>query len=377
VRPFLLLIAALLAYGSLYPFHFEFTSTAGNPVVVLLHGWPAVWTRNILRDLVLNVFIYTPLGFAAAFTFRRAHSRSIAAAAAVACGFFLSVSMELLQVYVPGRDPSLTDLSTNTIGAGAGAAFALYFEATLRRIGQQRQSPFRISALLLLACWVVSQLYPFFPEIGFTHMRQVWAMMLRHPGFSPVETWANCAEWFAAALALDAVFAHMQTSWLAIAMLCVPAQMFIASRSLTVSEIGGAAMALALWHFVRAESKPRWCAWMLGSAILLRQLQPFYFLAVPQPFSWLPLGATLEAGRNDATVIIARKTFDYGAMIWTLRYAGIPLVWAGLAVTLALQITEAIQTYLPGRSPEITDALLALLMTAVLGAMTRRVNKAA
>jgi VanZ family protein len=377
VRPFLLLIAGLLAYGSLYPFHFEFTSTAGNPLVVLLHGWPAVWTRNILRDLVLNVVIYTPLGFAAAFTFRRAQSRQIAAAAAVACGFFLSVSMELLQVYIPGRDSSLTDLATNTIGAASGAAFALYFEATLRRIGRQRQSRFRTSALLLLVCWTVTQLYPFFPEIGFTHMRQVWAVMLRNPGFSPVETWANCAEWFAAALALDAVFAHMQTSWLAIAMLCLPAQMFIASRSLSVSEFGGAALAFVLWRLVRAESKPRWCAWMLGSAILLRQLQPFYFLAVPQPFLWLPFSATLEAGRNAATVIIARKTFDYGAMIWTLRYAGVPFIWAGLAVAAALGITEAIQTYLPGRSPEITDALLALLMTVALGAMTRRVNQAA
>jgi hypothetical protein len=110
---------------------------------------------------------------------------------------------------------------------------------------------------------------------------------------------------------------------------------------------------------------------MLGSAIVLRQLEPFYFLAVPQPFSWIPFNATLESSRGSATVIIARKTFDYGAMVWALRYAGMPYVLSGVAVAVMLGATEAIQMYLPGRSPETTDPLLALLMMLFLRAMSR------
>jgi len=377
VRRFLLLIVAVIAYGSLYPWNFEFTSAAGNPVRILLHGWSGEWSRYVLRDIILNVVIYMPLGLVAVLALRRRRSRSLAAAAAIAFGFLLSVSMELLQVYVPGRDSSLLDVLTNTLGTAAGAGCAICFEGRIRRLMERRPGQFRAAATLLLLVWAVSELYPLFPEIGRAHLRQELTLLFRFRGFSVVETCANAAEWFAAGLALDALFARMRTFGLAIAMLCIPAQLFIAGRSLTVAEIAGASLALALWHFVRRDSRARCCAWMLGSAILLRQFQPFYFLAVPQPFSWIPFAATLESSRDAATAIITRKAFDYGALIWALRCTGEPFVRAGLAVAAALAVTEAIQTYLPGRSPEITDPLLALLMMVVLRAMSPSAGKTA
>jgi VanZ family protein len=370
VRRFLLLVVAVLAYGSLYPFDFEFASTAGNPVRVLLHGWPTEWNRFVLRDMILNVIIYMPLGLVAVLALRRWRSRAFAVAAAIAFGFLLSVSMELLQVYVPGRDSSLVDVLTNTLGTAAGAGLAIYFEGGIRRLMERRAGQFRAAATLLLLIWAVSQLYPLFPQIGRSHLRQELTLFLHFRGISIVETWANAAEWFAAGLALDALFARMRTFGLAIAMLCVPAQLVIAGRSLTQADVAGALLALAFWHFVPRESRARGCAWMLASAILLRQFHPFYFLAVPQPFSWIPFAATLESNREAATAMITSKAFDYGALIWALHCTGEPFVRAGLAVAVALGVTEAIQTYLPGRSPEITDPLLALLMMVVLRAIS-------
>ena len=377
MRRFLLLIVAIVAYGSLYPWNFEFTSAAGNPVRILLHGWPGEWNRYVLRDIVLNVIVYMPLGLVAVLALRRRRSRAFAASAAIAFGFLLSVAMELLQVYLPSRDSSLLDVLTNTLGTAAGAGFAICFEGGIRRLMERRAGQFRAAATLLLLVWAVSELYPLFPEIGRSHVRQELTLLFHSRGLSIVETWANAAEWFAAALALDALFARMRTFGLAIAMLCVPAQLIVTGRSLTLAEIAGALLALALWHFVRRESRARCCAWMLGSAILLRQFQPFYFLAVPQPFSWIPFAATLESSREAATAIITRKAFDYGALIWALRCIGVPFVRAGLAVAAVLVATEAIQTYLPGRSPEITDPLLALLMMLALRAMSPAVGKTA
>jgi VanZ family protein len=377
VRRFLLLIVAIVAYGSLYPWNFEFTSAAGNPVRILLHGWPGEWNRYVLRDIVLNIIVYMPLGLVAVLAFRRRRSRAFAASAAIAFGFLLSVAMELLQVYLPSRDSSLLDVLTNTLGTAAGAGFAIFFEGGIRRLMERRAGQFRAAATLLLLVWAVSELYPLFPEIGRSHVRQELTRLFHLRGLSIVETWANAAEWFAAGLALDALFARMRTFGLAIAILCVPAQLIITGRSLTLAEIAGALLALALWHFVPRESRARCCAWMLGSAILLRQFQPFYFLAVPQPFSWIPFAATLESSREAATAIITRKAFDYGALIWALRCTGVPFVRAGLAVAAALGVTEAIQTYLPGRSPEITDPLLALLMMLMLRAMSPAVGETA
>jgi VanZ family protein len=285
--------------------------------------------------------------------------------------------MELLQVYVPGRVPSLLDVLTNTLGTAAGVGFAFYFEAGIGRLAEVRAGQFRAGATLLALLWAVSELYPLFPDISRSQLSQEFAMLVRFPRFSVVEVWANGAEWFAVGCALDAIFTRMRTLGLAAAMLCVPAQMIISDRSLTLPEIAGALLALALWRFLHRESRARWAVWMLGSAILLRQLQPFYFLAVPQPFSWIPFAGTFESNRASAVVIITRKAFDYGALVWALRYAGVPYARAGLAVAAMLGVTEAIQTYLPGRTPEITDPLLALMMLLVLAAVGRSVSKAA
>jgi len=69
-------------------------------------------------------------------------------------------------------------------------------------------------------------------------------------------------------------------------------------------------------------------------------------------------------------VVLLRKAFDYGAMVWLVR--GIGLLRAGIAVSAALAIAEFAQRYLPGRQPEITDAVLALIMTLILAWGERR-----
>lgn len=377
MRRLLLLAVAILIYGSLFPWHFAFTSAAGNPIQVLMHGWPAAWTLFVLRDIILNFVIYLPLGLTAFLALRRRASRSFAALIAIALGYLLSVSMELLQVYVPGRDPSLLDVLMNTLGAAAGAGFALCFEGGIRRLVERRMGQFRAAAIFLLLLWAVGELYPLIPELTRSHLSQGLLLLVRNPAFSVVETWATIAEWLAVGCAIDALFARMQTFWLAVAMLCVPAQLIISGRALTSPEIAGALVALAIWPFLPAQSRFRWCAWMLGSAILLRQLQPFYFLAVPQPFSWTPFAATFEYNREAATALITRKAFDYGALIWILRCTGLSYAIAGLGVAALLAITEAIQTYLPGRTPEITDPLMALLLMLVLHVLSRPAGKAA
>jgi hypothetical protein len=69
-------------------------------------------------DAVANLLLYAPLG-AALFWNGRVGLR------AVGMAFLLSACIELAQTFIPGRDPSLGDVTFNTLGAGAGqiAAF--------------------------------------------------------------------------------------------------------------------------------------------------------------------------------------------------------------------------------------------------------------
>ncbi|MFQ5417795.1 MAG: VanZ family protein [Myxococcota bacterium] len=78
------------------------------------------------RDALLNVVGFAPLGFfAAAVLRRRRWSAGSAVAGAVLLGFGLSLAIELLQVMLPGRVSSATDLISNVLGSGGGAWLAL------------------------------------------------------------------------------------------------------------------------------------------------------------------------------------------------------------------------------------------------------------
>ena len=364
---FLLIAIAIIAYGSLYPFHFEITERAANPLLTVWQGWPAEWTRYIVRDVFLNVFLYIPLGLAAAIVFLRRHSRKAAAIAAIVLAFAVSLGMELLQVYEPRRDPSSLDVLTNSVGGALGVLIALLNEHRIRALVKAPERGVRGAAAILLAAWAVQQFYPLFPDIGRAHLFDSLSTLLHTRHLSIVNIWLGIAEWFAVGIALESLFERMGAAWLAALMLfSIAAQMVIIDRIVSAEEVAGAAIALALWRFSPRASRARWCVWLLASAILLSELRPFYFLSVPQPFSWIPFVATLEAGRDSAVIVIARKAFDYGALVFALRCAGWPWLRAGFAVALPLAAAEAIQTYLPRRTPEITDPLLALLMMLLL-----------
>jgi hypothetical protein len=91
------------------------------------HGW---------FDVVANVALFTPLGFIAALTRAVGRPGPVAAgapapsrlalvrafASPAVAGAAVSVLIELVQCFEPGRYPSPTDVCSNTLGAWAGAA---------------------------------------------------------------------------------------------------------------------------------------------------------------------------------------------------------------------------------------------------------------
>jgi VanZ family protein len=368
----LLLTVALIVYGSLYPWHFDF-GRAGNPLAILLHAWGFAWDRFTLRDIAINVALYVPLGAGAALTVARRHSRATALAAAVGLGMALSAAMEMLQLYVPGRDCNLVDVVSNTTGAAAGAiaALALRPEPT----GRGRRWPGRSSSVLLLGSWLGYQLYPFFAVLSQTRLRAGLALLASPGSVTATEIWANAAEWFAAGLLMKAFLGRMRPGWLLAAMACLPVRILVPGRTLSLNEVLGAGLALLLWTALGPGKipatpgrsfRPSLGLALLASAIVLRELAPFHLSLRPSAFSWVPFAAMFEASRQEAAIVLLQKTFDYGAAVWLLHTGGLRYARAGALAAAALAVLEASQRYLPGRTPEITDPVLALLATFAL-----------
>jgi hypothetical protein len=99
--------------GSL-AFIFATTLTPGTGPALDFVGCLVCGTRG-WSDAIVNVILYAPLGASLAALGRRG-------ARAVGVGFLLSACIELAQVFIPGRDPSLGDVTFNTIGTAAGQA---------------------------------------------------------------------------------------------------------------------------------------------------------------------------------------------------------------------------------------------------------------
>jgi VanZ family protein len=78
------------------------------------HSLLCVWCNGrALADMLLNVGLFVPVGAALA-NWQRIKLRSVLAAVV------LTVGIELAQFVIPGRDPNLSDVLTNTLGAVIG-----------------------------------------------------------------------------------------------------------------------------------------------------------------------------------------------------------------------------------------------------------------
>ncbi len=98
-----ILVITLSPSGTGPPLQFSFELGAG-------HRW--------LADGILNLCLFVPFGLALGWNAR-------SPAKAVFWGLLLSTLVELAQMWMPGRDPSLSDIIANTTGNAVGALIGL------------------------------------------------------------------------------------------------------------------------------------------------------------------------------------------------------------------------------------------------------------
>lgn len=154
---------ALVLYASLYPFS-DWRWPPGLAIAELARlPWPP-W--NDVYDQWFNLLGYAPLGILLLLAMlRTGQPVAMAWLLALALPAALSYACELGQQFLPGRHPSLKDLSLNAAGAAAGALLAQAAQALgwVDRWQQLRQQWFigdSAGALALLAIWPLALLFP-------------------------------------------------------------------------------------------------------------------------------------------------------------------------------------------------------------------------
>lgn len=163
--------ALLVAYASLYPLT-GWRDSGAPATAFLFAGWPRYTTTF---DMAINLAGYVPLGFTIAAAWRRRVGVFTAIALTILLATALSLALECLQNYLPGRVASNLDLGGNALGALLGALFgASLGQRLLDGIRQAYWPAARRgveSGLLLLGLWLLSQFDPTILAFGAGDLR--------------------------------------------------------------------------------------------------------------------------------------------------------------------------------------------------------------
>jgi len=358
-RHILAIVIALIVYGSLYPWQFQMRHLYASPPWILLHSWPSILNRFVAWDFAVNMVLYMPLGIFAVLAIRETAPGVVRILIPLALAFGLSASIEMLQLFDDSRSCSLADLASNVAGAAVGIAAGEIYRARWQRIAPRLRPS---GALLLLSCWLGYQIFPIFPSWGRTRLFAKIAAMHTLPAGWPAAAFVVFAEWLAVACLVEGILGAKATRAFALLLLVLPVRLFIAGRTVAWPEVAGAAGACAVWMLLPRRRVRRAAPFVMAAALVVSEMAPFHFGAA-QAFNWVPFRGFFQSRWQDGFVILFRKSFDYGAVLWLWRYR---LARTTAAVAVGLFVLERVQIYLPPRTPEITDAVLAILMGVLL-----------
>lgn len=327
------LTAALIAYGSVFPF--DFGPAAGT----LARDWNAA-------DVLQNIVLFLPLGY-----FGAGRPWLTLALAAV-----LGFGLQVVQLWLPSRDPNLTDGVANVIGAALGVLAG--------RVLPVARLPRGVTGVpaALVACWLAFRLMPFVPVLDVQEIKDSLKPLLKTPDVRALDVFHDATAWL--------VVAHLlgrKARWLGPLVAAVfGAEVLIVRNVVTASNVAGAALAVALTVAGLARRKLP-LAGLVAAAILLAGLAPFVPREQAAAFSFVPFHGFLGGNILVNVANVFEKCFFYGSLVWLLSGAGLAV--AALAAVLLTGAVEVAQVWFDGHTPEITDPLLALGMAYAIRAL--------
>ncbi|HMN44706.1 MAG TPA: VanZ family protein [Povalibacter sp.] len=375
--PWLLIaVVALIAYGSLYPFNLK-PDAFDRSVIDALRELS--WARAGRGDRIANVLLYLPLGFCLFLWLSSRVRRSAAIVVTVALGSLLSCAIEVAQVYISSRVPSLTDLTLNALGTLIGATAGMVWDKMggLMHLPRRAEKPHRDPAsALLIATWLLWRLAPFVPHFDLGKLKAALQPLFRPQiDLSSTLIWLTCWLVISQALATLVSRTHTLEALLIMIAAVLVGRLVVANQTFVASELV-ALVALVPIVVLMYRMTPGPKRLLLLAAMLavftFERLTPFAFTGPAPAFDfwpflgWAAAGFPLDLGELFGTV------FLFAALLWILRYAGTSFRLAAGIMLALVCATEFLQLWLPERGGSITDPAIALVVVLAFRYTQRR-----
>lgn len=369
-------VIAVIVYGSLYPFMFRQPIFAFGPAVrALFESWNETPSRG---DFIANVALYMPLGFFAILTIGNGVGTVKRIGLATLTGALLSTCMELLQYYDDGRQTAATDLYANVVGTGLGAIGGSLTGSNFRWPLLREISSNRVPALLLIA-WAGYRLFPYVPT---TDLHKYWDTLkpvILHPSLTGYDLFRYTAIWLTIGVLIEAISGPKRV-WVLFPLFVgtvLVAKVMMVDTTLTTAEITGAGLAFGAWGVlvVHARLRVAVVALLFCGYVVAERLEPFQFGGTAGSFSWVPFLGFMSSSPEIGVLSFFQKFFLFGSSIWLLAKAGLRLRLSIVIIAVILFATSYAETYLPNRSAEITDTVMALIIGAILALIETKTRR--
>lgn len=290
-------------------------------------------------------------------------------AAITLASLVLALVLQVAQIYVPGRTAALADVIWNMVGAAVGIVASMLADKHQREPSQRWQTETALP-LGLIALWLAAELLPFVPSLDVQSIRTNLKSLL-HPTVAPEQLVFHAVGAILSGWALAAIVGTARSlPWLFVLAGAVAAgKVFVVTRMLDVSTLSGLALGCAGWWLLARWPEPRRSTalvLLLFAAYVVGALMPFEIRDTPDPFNLVPFAGLLRGSMLANSQALAANLCLYAGILGVIRMNGGSPAPGSIALAILVTLFEAIQTYLAGRAPDITEPLLVLLAGQML-----------
>lgn len=349
-------VVALITYGSLYPLDFMFH----NPHHLTLHAFLMTLFRYSGNgDTLGNLVLFIPMTAIGRLAWPRASVLTL-----MIWALILAVGLQILQIWLPSRVPSLQDALVNEIGAALGFLFIRIPVWMTKRWRLVVDNDARYP-LLLLMLWLGYRLAPFVPAVDWQSWKDSLKPLLLHPTLPWVQVLLAIASWTVIAALWERLWTgrHARIALASLILCSFAAEVVIVGNVLTATNVLGAIIGFFFWPLLRRSPTPEGVlAGMLLVSFVLEELTPFQFRTQGIEFHWVPFWSFLHGNLFINLEAFLQKLFIYGSLIWLFEKAGIRMPVAVGMVTIAILALVIAQGLFLGHTGDITGAVMALGM---------------
>ncbi len=358
----------LILYGSLYPFDFSLGALTGEGVERFLYEWSLFSSRG---DELGNIALFVPYGFLGIVSLGRRRNLAPAILALTIFGLMLAAWVQILQLIIPSRDAALGDVAWNFAGIAVGILMACP-QRVRDAVQHQSVAQSQLIAVLFLGCWLVAELAPFVPSLDLQSFKDSIKPLWQSSSFSVLDLLRGSIAWIVISHIALRSFSPRAAWPLVVLAMCstLLAKILIVDNAITLADVAAMPVALtgalALGKLGGRQSAT--LAGLIAGFLIVSGLSPFNFHAA-QEFQWIPFAGSLSGSMLLNLKALAAKAFFIGTLMYVAVQGGYTLkrVTTGLAASLlALEIA---QIWVGSHTPEITDAILVVLIAVAFHAL--------